>query len=222
MGTLKAVIFDMDGVLIDSEALHLASDTALLDKLNVTIPENYLDRFIGVTDTAMWKAIIKDFDIRTDLEEILNLQLSTKLKLLKKGGFKAIEGILELLKELYSQDIPVAVASSSTSIFIKEVIKKLALGKYIQLWVSGENVAHSKPEPDVFLKAAELLKVFPEKCVVIEDSKNGVLAAKKAGMKCVGFKSLNSGNQDLSKADIIVTRIRDISLRDMDALFQRK
>ena len=219
---MKAVIFDMDGVLIDSEPLHLASDTALLNRLNIQIPANYLDKFIGVTNTVMWKEIINDFDIKTNLEELLNLQLSMKLKLLKKENYKPIEGILELLKELYSQDIPVGVASSSSSIFIKEVIKKLSLNKYIQLWVSGENVPRSKPEPDVFLKAAELLGVIPEKCVVIEDSKNGVLAAKRAGMKCIGFKNENSGNQDLSKADIIVTRIHDISLKDIDGLFHRK
>lgn len=219
---MKAVIFDMDGVLIDSEPLHFQSDTALLKKMGVEIPDGYLEKYVGVTNPVMWKAIIAEFNLEKGLAEILNLQLSLKLKLLKQGDYKPIEGIPELLNELYIQDIPVAVASSSSSIFIKEVIKKLHLEKYIALWVSGENVEHSKPEPDVFLKAAELLGVIPEKCVVIEDSKFGVLAAKKALMKCIGFRNLNSGNQDLAKADLVVDRIHDISLKEMEKLFLRK
>lgn len=215
---MKAVIFDLDGVIIDSEPLHFLSDKTLLEKLEIKVPENYLDTFIGVTNPVMWKEIINEFNIQKDLQEILNLQLSLKLKLLKKSTLAAIEGIPQLLNELYIQDIPVGIASSSSSIFIKEVINKLHVRKYISLWVSAENVEKSKPEPDVFIKAAELLGISPEQCIVIEDSKNGVIAAKKAGMKCIGFKNPNSGNQDLSKADSIVASIHEITLKGMEKL----
>ena len=215
---MKAVIFDMDGVIIDSEPLHYLADTTLLKKLEIEVPAKYLDKYVGVTDQVMWKELIKDFSIPKDLQELLNAQKSLKLKLLKKGDYQAIEGIPELLKDLYKRRIPVAVASSSSSMFIKEVIKILKIGKYIDIYVSGENVEKSKPEPDIFLKVAEVLQLKTEGCVVIEDSMNGVIAAKKAGMKCIGFQNGNSGTQDLSKADLVVSGIREITIERMSAL----
>lgn len=215
---MKAAIFDMDGVIIDSEPLHYLSDTTLLKRLGVEVPENYLDKYVGVTNPVMWKEIIKDFAIPKDLQEILNTQKSLKLKLLKNGDYKAIEGIPELLKDLYKHRIPIAIASSSSSMFIKEVIKILKIGKYIDIYVSGENVERSKPEPDIFLKAAEVLQLKSDGCVVIEDSKNGVIAAKNAGMKCIGFQNPNSGTQDLSQADIVVSGIREITIERMTRL----
>jgi len=216
---MKAVIFDMDGVLIDSEPLHVLSDKILLERLGVVIPENHLAKYVGVTNPVMWKEMIQEFNIQRDIGEILNMHLSLKLKLLKKADFHPIDGIPELMQLLYSKDIPVGIASSSPSMFMKEVIKSLHLEKYIRAWVSAENVKGSKPKPDVYLKVAELLQVNPEKCVAIEDSANGVASAKNAGMKCIGFRNINSGNQDLSKADLILDSIRDMNLQNMESLF---
>lgn len=215
---MKAIIFDMDGVLIDSEPLHVLADKQAFQKLGITVPEGHLDKYVGVSDSAMWKELIAEFDIEKDLKEILNMQLSTKLKLLKKSSLTAIDGIKELLQELYSQDIPIAVASSSPTIFIKTVLKKINLTKYFSIIVSGEDVRNGKPEPDIFLKTAELLGFEPEDCVVIEDSKNGVIAAKRANMKCIGYDNHNSGMQDISKADLIINSIRDLSIASIDSI----
>ncbi|HKL86063.1 MAG TPA: HAD family phosphatase [Treponemataceae bacterium] len=215
---MKAIIFDMDGVLIDSEPLHVLADSQAFQKLNIELPEGYLDKYVGVSDSAMWKELILEFDIEKDLKEILNMQLSTKMKLLKKSSLTAIDGIKELLQELYSQSIPIAVASSSPTIFIKTVLKKIRLEKYFSLIVSGEDVRNGKPEPDIFLKTAEILGVEPEDCVVIEDSKNGVIAAKRASMKCIGYAHVDSAKQDVSKADLIVSSIRDLSIQSIDKI----
>jgi HAD superfamily hydrolase (TIGR01509 family) len=91
---------------------------------------------------------------------------------------------------------------------------KLGLRKYVKYWLSGEQVLRSKPEPDIFLKVAEVLNVDPADCLVIEDSASGIKAAKRAGMKCIGYRNLNSGNQDLSGADLIVDKIGEINIRD--------
>jgi len=216
---MDAVLFDMDGVLVDSEPLHFASDRELLSRLGIEVPEGYLDAFVGVTNPEMWKAISDEFGIRKDLDEILNAQLSLKLKLLKKGTYRAIDGIPALLAELRKKRIPVGVASSSSAIFIKEVLKRIDVVKYVDAYVSGESVACGKPEPDVFLKAAELLGADPAKCAVIEDSRNGVIAAKRAGMKCVGFRNPGSGDQDLSKADLVIESISSIDAARLAALF---
>lgn len=215
MNQIQAAIFDMDGVLIDSEPLHFMSDITLLKKLNIETNKEYHNKYVGFSAPDKWKDIIAEFNIQNSLQEVLNMSVSTKLELLSQSDYGPIEGIPELLEELNANKIPVAVASSSSGQFIQEVLKKIKLEKYITKWVSGETVERSKPEPDIFLKTAEVLRVNPKGCVVIEDSKNGVIAAKRAGMKCIGFVNVNSGKQDLSKADIVVDRITGINVSNL-------
>ncbi len=217
---MKAVIFDMDGVLVDSEPLHYESDVAMLDRLGIRAPEGYLDRFVGVTNPVMWAEIAREFAVEKDVEEILNAQLSLKLKLLKKADLKPVDGIPELLAEIRKARLPVAVASSSSAIFIKEVLSRIGVARFIDAYVSGENVKRSKPEPDVYLKAAESVGVDPAFCVAIEDSKNGAIAANRAGMKCVGYRNPHPGNQDLSVCDLVVEDFRGLSVKSLRALFR--
>jgi HAD superfamily hydrolase (TIGR01509 family) len=216
---MEAVIFDMDGVLIDSEPLHFEVDQLVLRKLNIYEGKSYLERFVGYTNPAMWQIIKEEFSIESTIEELIDLQMTVKLSYLEQSNYKAIEGIKELLEELQSFKVPIAIASSSPKIFIEAVIKKIHITDYFHHWISGEEVPKSKPEPDVFLKAAELLKVNPDRCVVIEDSKSGTIAAKSAEMKCIGYRNVNSGNQDLSKADLVVNRISELSYKRMMELF---
>lgn len=215
MSRIEAAIFDMDGVLIDSEPLHFMSDITLLKRLNIETTKEYHNKYVGFSAPDKWREIKDEFNIQNSLQEILNMSVSTKLELLSRSDYDPIDGIPELLEKLNIHNIPVAVASSSSGRFIKEVLKKIRVEKYIKTWVSGENLEKSKPEPDIFLKTAEVLQVNPRGCVVVEDSKNGVIAAKKAGMKCIGFVNVNSGNQDLSKADIIVDKITKININNL-------
>ena len=216
---MKAVIFDMDGVLVDSEPLHQESDLALLKRLGINAPEGYLDRFVGMTNPVIWTEIAREFDVEKDVEEILNAQLSLKLKLLKKADLRPIDGIPELLAAIRKAKLPIAVASSSSAIFIKEVLSRIGVTRFIDAYVSGESVKRSKPEPDVFLKAAEIIGIEPAFCVAIEDSGNGAIAAKRAGMKCVGYRNPHPGNQDLSVCDFVVDDFRALGLKDLRALF---
>jgi HAD superfamily hydrolase (TIGR01509 family) len=212
---IKAVIFDLDGVLIDSEPLHFKSDNLLLRELGIHAPENYFDRFVGLTDSTMWEAIKIDYHITKCTDELLKMQLPIKLNLLQGGDYKIIPGIVELLEQIKAMHMPIAVASSSSKQFIEAVIEQYGLIQYFKIIVSGEDVERSKPEPDIFLRAAELLNAKPSECLVVEDSKSGTIGAKKAGMMCIGFQNLNSGNQDLSQADFIVLDIREIDIKKM-------
>jgi HAD superfamily hydrolase (TIGR01509 family) len=212
---INAVIFDLDGVLIDSEPLHCKADSQLLRELGIDVPENYFDRFTGWTDTAMWEAIKTDYHITKSINELMKMQIPIKLNLLRDGDFKAIPGIVELLEEIKTGHIPIAIASSSPKLFIEAVVEIIGIKEYFNILLSGEEIENSKPEPDIFLKVAELLNVNPSECLVVEDSKSGTIAAKKAGMKCIGYQNLNSGNQDLSEADIIVNDIREIDIKKM-------
>lgn len=201
---MQAVIFDMDGVLIDSEPIHYATDKILLKELNISVPDNYLDKFVGTTNPFMWSQILNEFKINKDLQEILDKQLALKIKTLEEGNYQPISGITELLISINKNNTTMAVASSSSILFIEAVLTKLKIDKYFKFYISGEEIKKSKPEPDIFLKTAEMLQINPKECIVIEDSKNGVIAAKRAGMKCIGYINPNSGNQDLSEATIVI------------------
>ena len=209
---MHAVIFDMDGVIIDSEPLHLWGDHETFQEFGINPQPGYLDRFVGVTGPVMWKTILADFKLNTDLQALLEKQVHKKIGRLKSTPLSPISGILPLLKTLQKAGIPLGIGSSVPEIFIAAVLETLQLESYFTACVSAETVAKSKPEPDVFLKVAETLQVLPENCTVIEDSRMGVQAAKRAGMRCIGFKNPNSGSQDLSAADSLVTRIADIPL----------
>ncbi|WP_069999938.1 HAD family hydrolase [Cellulosilyticum sp. I15G10I2] len=215
---IGAVIFDMDGVIIDSEPIHFEVDEATMNDSGVTITKEELDKYVGMTSPEMWAELKVPYDLKQTVEAILDSQLKAKIERINTMTIAPIEGITELLHTLAVHNIQIALASSSAMPFIKAVLTKFNILDYFSVIVSGEEVPQGKPAPDIYIKTAELLHLKSDQCVVIEDSKNGTLAAKSAGMKCIGFCNPNSGNQDLSKADITVDSIKDINLAYLNAL----
>lgn len=207
---IKACIFDMDGVIINSEPLHYEVDQIVLRENGISVDDSYLDKFVGYTNPAMWEAIKVELSLGAPVARLINRQISLKLDLLAKRTYKPIEGIPELMASLKEKGIVIGLASSSPREFITGVMGKLHLMSFIDAWESGEEVAESKPAPDIFLHVSGLLGMKPVDCLVIEDSKSGVVAAKSAGMSCIGFQNPHSGNQDLSDADFIVKNIGEI------------
>ncbi|QJD82640.1 HAD family hydrolase [Cohnella herbarum] len=212
----KAFIFDMDGVIIDSEPIHFEVDILTMRHYRTEISKEQLERFVGMTNPEMWTILIEEYKLSQSVAEIIDYQLSTKIKILKESPIAPIDGIVDLLRELKQLNVPIGLASSSPRLFIAEVLSKFQIEHYFSSIVSGEEVENGKPAPDVFLEAAKLLGVSPSDCVVIEDSRNGIRAAKAAGMKCIGYVNENSGNQDLTAADRVVTSIRDINLDQLE------
>ncbi|MHC6180498.1 HAD family hydrolase [Clostridium sp. JNZ X4-2] len=201
---IDAVIFDMDGVIIDSEPLHKKLNDQLLAEYGVKMSKEEQLGFIGTTNYYEWKTIKRRYNLSNSLEELVKRDRDLYLTNLKRNkDIKPIEGVGELIKFLYSKDLKLAVASSSPINVIEIVIKRFKLEEYFCQLVTGDDVKKSKPAPDIFLRTAKLLGARPDHCIVIEDSKNGVEASKKAGMYCMAFKNLNSGDQELSKADFI-------------------
>ncbi|QHW33796.1 HAD family hydrolase [Paenibacillus rhizovicinus] len=210
---MKAVIFDMDGVIIDSEPIHFYVDKLVLSKIvGMEVTGEYLEKYVGMTNPEMWKAIIQEYRLQQTVDELIEHQLSSKLKILNETPIQPISGILELLQNLSDNHIPLGIASSSPRRFIEGVLTKFDIRKLFNTVVSGEEVENGKPAPDVYIEAARILGIPPEKCTVIEDSRNGVLASKRAGMRCIGYQNLNSGNQDLSSSDHIVGSITEITI----------
>ncbi len=216
---LKAVIFDMDGVLIDSEPFHLVVNEKIFANLGINLSEDEYHSFIGTTHKDMWSTIKKRYNLPQPVPELANMQVSGNINYIKTEKIEAIEGVTDLLSKIKKENIKTGIASSSPTEVIELVIKKLGISNYFSAIVGGEEIKNGKPSPDIFLKAAKHLNAKPSDCIVIEDSKNGVLAAKAAGMKCIGFKNPNSGNQDLGKADLIVDNYDSLNINILKNLF---
>lgn len=199
----KAVIFDMDGVLIDSEPLHFESDKLTFREFGLEVTDSVLNNFVGVSNSEMWEKLRIDFDIAASVEEILEKQAAHKMKLFSGDALQPVNGVGELLTFLKDNNVTAGLASSSPMDFIMHILSGLHITEYFKAVVSGEEVDKGKPEPDIFLKAAELLGAAPEDCIVIEDSGHGIAAAKRAGMTSIAYRNPNSGSQDLSASDYV-------------------
>jgi len=210
---LKAVIFDMDGVIIDSEPTHMKLENETYKKLGIEVSEEEHLSFVGSTSHYMWETLKNRYKINQTLEELIEYEESKYFEHLNSDQCEItlIDGVKELIKDLHENGVNLAIASSSPLNVIEAVAKRFQIEEYFEVFVTGDYVKKSKPEPDIFLYASEKLGVSPENCVVIEDSHNGVRAAKKAGMKCVGINSDPEGRQDISMANLVINSFKEVS-----------
>jgi len=201
---IEAVIFDMDGVLVDSEPLHREIGHRMLGELGIAATREVFNRFTGITTRSMMRTLVGEYNLEHDPELLTRQYNSQFLEGIKTShGLKLYNGVEAVLSELKREGLPVALASSSTRQCIEEILKRFGITNYFDVIVSGDDGSNSKPHPEIFLKAAKKLGVKPEACAVIEDSTNGVAAARRAGMYCIGFKP-EGNKQDLREATTLI------------------
>lgn len=205
---MTAVIFDMDGVLLDSELLYREENQRLFRELGAEVSEAEYDPFIGISTPLMWQGLIAAWNLPYRVEELVQREHDRKHAVLQTRELTASRGLPELLDRLRAAGRRLAVASGSPRRNIALVLDRLGVAQRFDVVVSSEEVAHGKPAPDVFLEAARRLGVSPAECVVIEDAANGIRAARAAGMPCVGYQNPTSGRQDLSAAHLIVDSLQ--------------
>jgi len=211
MNKPQAVIFDMDGVLVDSEPFHFENETRMFRKLGLDISDEEHSHFTGVATDVMWQQISETRKLPLSVAELTELTVLESNQYF--GSLEKIEplpGLVDLLEKLVAAEIPLAVATSSDTVTMKNILEKSGLRKYFRFTVCRDDVENSKPEPDVFLHAAKLLDVPPENCLVFEDSRNGIKAAKAAGMVCIAYSGGNSGHQDQSQADRRIAHFNEL------------
>jgi beta-phosphoglucomutase family hydrolase len=224
MLVIKGVIFDMDGVLIDSEPMHYKVFMQYAKEfLSLEIASEEYNSFIGSTNTHMFTFLKDKYNLKQAVSDMAKEydQKIEEFLLSTNETIAPIDGVDVLVSQLYKENIKLAVASSSEKNRIDIVIDMFGMDKYFSAKISGQQVKHSKPAPDIFLLAAKTLGLDPEECAVIEDSKNGVAAAKAAGMKCIGYTNPNSGNQDISRADRIIDNFAEINHYQILALAEK-
>lgn len=204
----RLVIFDMDGVLIDSEKFYMKSEQRVVESFGKKASIRDFRKYCGMTQPNIWSGIKSDFDLSKSVDE-LKVQGKESLEyLFETEPVELISGVLETLKGLKEGNVSMAVASSTGKNLILEHLTQLEIRDYFSLIKSAEEVGASKPNPKIFLETAKEFGVTPDKCVVVEDSTNGILAAKNAEMYCLAFSNPDYDQIDQSKADKITDDLR--------------
>jgi beta-phosphoglucomutase len=216
-GKIRAVIFDMDGVLTDSEPLINAAAIAMFKEKGLNAqPSDFLP-FVGMGEDRYIGGVAETHRFPLDLPAAKRRTYEIYLELVPKQ-LEAFPGAAELVRACRSQGLRIAVASSADEIKIVANLRKIGLPP--ESWdaiITGEDVVRKKPAPDIFLAAAKKLGLPPEACVVVEDAVNGVQAAKAAGMRCVAVAQTFPAEK-LSAADLVRPTIAAVSIADLTAL----
>jgi beta-phosphoglucomutase family hydrolase len=208
---IEAIIFDMDGTLVDTEPFHTEIELNQFKQNKIEISGEEHQQYLGVTSEVMWRQIASKHSISLTTDELIKQNHEESLKYFAAlDSIPVMPELVEVLEKLQANNYKLAVASSSTPEIIDLVLTKTNLKKYFPIIVSGNDVAKSKPAPDIFLFTAHKLGAKPTNCVVIEDSPNGIKAAKAAGMTCVAYNGANVNSEKLQEADDIIQNYTEL------------
>ncbi len=186
----KAILFDLDGTVVNSEPLHLKTFRECLKPLGIRIQTSrWYREFTGIGSRAIMAILFRDFGIKKEVTPWVEGRKRLFQKYVLAGKLKTIKGVRAFLREVKRRKIKTAIVSGGHNTNINAVLKKLKLDAYFDVVIGSEDVIDRKPHPEGFLKATQLLKVKPKECVAVEDSPAGVMAAKNAGVKIVCIKS---------------------------------
>jgi HAD superfamily hydrolase (TIGR01509 family) len=212
----KAIIFDMDDVIVNSSPVHFEAYEKALADFGIKAPKitGKLRRDIyGMRIREIMELLAREFKMNVDVKELTRHRNEYFMELIRKKGVGAMPGLFELVENIKKWGLKRAVASSGVKIYVNEVVIRLGLGDFFDAVVTGDDVTNPKPAPDAFLTAAKRLGVEPADCAVLEDAAKGLEAAKAAGMLAIGVKnSVIDSGQDMSMADIVVNRLDEITL----------
>ena len=209
---IQTVIFDMDGVIVDTELVHRYAYFKQFDELNIEVPEEMYTSFTGLSTRNTFQKIKDHFQLEQEVEDLILRKRSIFNDAFdSKEDLALLDGVENLIKDFHKNGMQLIVASSASKVTIDRVFRRFDLHQYFSHIVSGEDFPNSKPHPAIFMHAASLSIAPRENCIVIEDSTNGVKAAKAADIFCVGYNSFHSKDQDLSLADVIVNHFNELN-----------
>ncbi|MFA8434532.1 MAG: hexitol phosphatase HxpB [Marinifilaceae bacterium] len=216
---IKAAIFDMDGLLINSEPFWRRSEKRVFSNLGITLKDEMFEQFMGKRIDEVVATLYRQFPWSgVSQKEVAGQIVEGVIQLVLEEG-EALKGVYQTLKLLKHLNIKLALASSSYLKIITAVLEKLEIADYFEVVHSAEFEKYGKPHPQIFITTAQKLEVDPEECIVFEDSFNGVIAALAANMKCVAVPDPEFGEQDKFKiANLVLNNLEEFSLAHLEML----
>ena len=214
----KAVLFDMDGVIVDTEPLHSKAYYKMFAAVNIKVSDKLYESFTGQSTINICRQLCQLFNLSQTPETLVQIKRDFfKDLFFNDDSLTLIDGVLELIKEYHKKGMTLVLASSASMMTINNVFSRFQLDTYFVAKLSGADLKASKPHPEIFINAAKASGFEKKYCVVIEDSTNGITAANAAGIYCIGFKSPHSKNQDYSQADKIILDFSEINFKELQS-----
>ncbi len=214
----KAVLFDMDGVIVDTEPLHKQAYFLMFKKVEIAVSQELYNSYTGQSTIDICKDLVKKFNLTLEAKELVAYKRAffKELFFSDTNDLQLLDGVLDLIKDYYNNGITLVLASSASMVTINNVFNKFDLNPYFKGKISGADLKASKPHPEIFIKAAEIAGFKREECIVIEDSTNGIKAAHDAQIYCVAYKSEHSKAQDYTLAQKVISDYREIRFEVME------
>jgi len=202
---LKCIIFDMDGVIIDSEEIHKKAYYETFVSIGVNVSDQLYKTLTGSSTINAFQKLVTHFNLDLDPEKLVLEKRKKYVNFFENDPtLHLVEGVEEFIKYSFNRGFTLVLASSSAMVNIDRVFNRFDLNSYFTAKISGADLRASKPHPEIFEKAAILGKTSKEHCIVIEDSDNGVKSANDAGIFVVGYKNPIVEDQTLENADFII------------------
>lgn len=209
--TLECVIFDMDGVIIDSEEIHKKAYYETFNAVDITVTEDLYKTFTGSSTINAFEKLVKHFKLNEKPENLVLDKRKRYVSFFENDpNLQLVNGAEEIINYLFNKGITLVLASSSAMVNINRVFNRFDLQKYFSAKISGADLTASKPHPEIFEKAVLLGKTEKRNCIVIEDSDNGIKAANDAGIFVVGYDNPLSENQTLENADAVISDFKSL------------
>jgi HAD superfamily hydrolase (TIGR01509 family) len=214
---IDAVIFDMDGVLLDSEPLHFLAVNSILADEGASIDYEFYCRYIGTTLEHTWSDLSRHCSLKRPYEHYVR-RYDEEIVEVYRTQSVASPGARELLDTLQAAGVRLALASSSNRLWVDTCLDCLGFSAYFEAAVAGDEVSRGKPDPEIYLATAARLAVEPSACLVVEDAPLGVVAAKAAGMLAVAVDTEYTRDLPIPEADLRVRNLQDLQQQIMPAL----
>lgn len=216
---IQTVIFDMDGVIVDTEPVHRYAYFQHFDELNIPVTEEMFTSFTGNSTRNVFQNLKMLFNLEHDVEDLIQRKRTIFNDAFdNKEDLELLEGVEKLIIDFHEKGMQLILASSASKVTIERVFGRFNLHTYFTHIVSGEDFPKSKPDPAIFIHAVSLSMAPKANCIIIEDSTNGIKAAKAAGIYCVGYNSIHSKKQDLSEADIIINHFSELDFEKVKTI----
>ena len=216
---IRTVIFDMDGVIIDTEPLHHHAFFTQFAELGIAVTEAEYATFLGRSTRNVFQHLKQEYHLPQEVETLLLRKRELFNEAFDEDAtLDLLPGVRALIEDLRRHDVQLVVASSASKATISRVFTRFGLGPYFTHIVIGEDFVNSKPDPAIFRHAAAVAETPINQCIVIEDAANGVAAANAAGIYCIGYASPHSVGQNLAGANRIIQHFSELTATSIEAI----